>query len=330
MTQSKFRGDPSMKDVIIRKYHESDRIHLISLYKNDLSDNYSEEWFDWLYHHPFNPDTLILVAEYDDKIVGALGEIRKPIVYNERQFICGRHVDPVVDSSMRGKKVFSRLLRTIHEMSASYVDFYYCFPNSASLPGFLRNGYVQAGPFRTPTHQNQFLTVSMKEKIRFLRTGLKIIYAKNHTVEQADFKELENANFIVPKDKFVLNKSYNYLEWRYVDNPIKSYDLLISRRQNQKINAACVTQLQGKGRVSIMDLFQFDSNLNMSAFLVAIRDIFKARMVSVWDNGPEGISRYFYGNSWHNFLVREGKSSTHGNFYNMKHWFLTKGDVEGN
>lgn len=318
-----------MNNINFRLYTRSDRNELISLYQRALNKSYSERWFDWLYNDTFNSNSLILVAEHEGAIVGAISEIRKTIVHNGNQFQCGRHVDPVVAPSMQGKKVFSRLLKAVHEISEGVVDFYYCFPNEASLPGFLKNGYVQAGPFRTPKHQAKYLGVPLKEKVRYFLTGAKTAGRKSSSVEKVPFERLRGLDFHFPHNRFMLLKSYDYINWRYVRNPLKSYELLI-QLDNQKVRSACVIKNRGDCKYAIIDFFQFDPVFSMREFLLFIRDNLNGSEISIWDTGYGDIPDYFYGKDTHNFLVREGKTKMPDSFFNKDHWWLTAGEVESN
>jgi len=314
-----------MGKLILRDYSSEDKAALVRLLQDGLSKDFSMERWDWLHHNEVTLGSHIVVAEYDGKIVGTVGAIKKRFVYNSEEFVGGRHIDPVVDKSMRGKGVFPKMLNALNEMCTD-VNFSYTFPNAASFKGFDRTGYISLGPLLVPVCQLSFFNTTFKEKIRYLGTGVKIV-GENKNINTASFDELEGLTATPRPDKYALKRDYNYVRGRYAASPVRSYELLVSKI-DAVIQNACI--LEHSQNVSIIDLVEYGSEICLPEYLKAIRKLYGKVAVNVWNNSLPDVDRYFLGKSIQNFLVRKGNLKMPESFFSKENWYLTKGEVESN
>lgn len=315
-----------MAQVILREYTDEDIPELVSLYRRGLTEQYSYERWVWLYRNAATLGSHIVVAESDGRIVGAVGEIRKRFEFNNQVLLGGRHLDPVVDKSMRGKGIFLKLLSVLNELCGD-VDLIYCFPNPVSYPGFVKAGYKPLGPIPTPYCQLGFLGVSLKEKVRYFLTGVKTLGKKKALIYRGSLEELKELKPAAPLNKYGLLRDYRYLKWRYAESPIHSYDVLIHRRDNI-IQNACIARRNMDGSVSIVDFVRYHDQIDIGDYLVAFRELYGNVTVVTWDNNVSNCHKYFLGRSRHNFLVREGKSKMPEEIFQSSFWYVTMGDVE--
>jgi len=313
--------------LILREYSEEDKRDLVKLLQHGLTKNFTTERWNWLHHNIVTLGSYIVVALYDNRIVGTVGAIRKKFTYNNERFVGGRHIDPVVDKSMRGKGVFTKMLYALNEM-CNDVNFSYTFPNAASFPGFAKTGYTSVGPIFVPSCQLSFLNVAIKEKVRYLTSGIKTVGRKDTSIIQGSFDELKEAVPVTPKNKYALMRDYSYIKWRYADSPIKSYEVLISKL-NKTIQNACIV-LKNDRLISIMDFIEYQSEISILDYLTAIKKIYGKVTVSVWDSSISDIHKFFVGKSTQNFLVHKGNLKMPERVFDKSFWFITKGEVEGN
>jgi hypothetical protein len=317
-----------MAQLILREYTDEDIPELVSLYQRGLTEQYNYERWVWLYKNVASLGSHIVVAESDGRIVGAVGEIRKRFEFNDQVLLGGRHLDPVVDKSMRGKGIFLKLLGVLNELCGD-VDLIYCFPNSVSYPGFKKAGYKPLGPITTPYCQLGFWGLSLKEKMRYFLTGVKTLGRKNTNIYRGELEELKELKSIAPSNKYALLRDYSYLKWRYAESPIYSYEVLI-HRQGDIIQNACIARQNMDGSVSVVDFVRYHDQIDMGDYLVAFRELYGKVTVVIWDNNVSNIHKYFWGKSPHNFLVRKGKSKMPEEIFQSSFWYVTSGDVESN
>ncbi len=316
-----------MTRLAIRDYSEKDKQEIVMLLQRGLTEQFSVERWNWLHHNDVTYGSHIVVALYENEIVGTVGAIKKKFVYNNEAYVGGRHIDPVVDNKMRGKGVFTKMLNALNEMCVD-VDFSYTFPNGASFPGFAKTGYTSVGPILMPYCQLGFWGKSAKEKIRFFTTGAKTVLGKKYNIVKTSIDDLKNLKPVVPQNRYLVQRDYHYLKWRYSDSPVKEYQLLACRHDNAVQNACVVTV--SNGNVFMVDLMEYESRINISDYLKAIREMYGNVSVGIWNSSLLGVNKYFSGKSKQNFLVREGRLSMPDEFFRLTSWFISKGEVESN
>ena len=311
----------------IREYKQDDKNSVVSLLKKGLTAEFTVERWNWLHHNEVTLGSDIVVGEFEGKIVGVIGAIKKRFIFNDQLFVGGRHVDPVVDTSMRGKGVFTKLLYALNELSDD-VHFSYTFPNAASFKGFAKTGYTSIGPILMPCCQLKFMGSPMKEKARYFKTGFKVPKKPKNDIKKIHFDHLKHLAPRAPKDKYTLQRDYAYLNWRYKESPVKKYELFVHQLTNEIANACII--LNDEYTVYIMDYVEYTEKIDMADYLSAIKNNYGKKKIVAWDNNLPDINDYFFGKSQQNFLVREGKLKMPDEFYNRQNWFVTRGEVEGN
>jgi len=80
----------------------------------------------------------------------------------------------------------------------------------------------------------------------------------------------------------------------------------------------------------MVDLMEYESRINISDYLKAIREMYGNVSVGIWNSSLLGVNKYFSGKSKQNFLVREGRLSMPDEFFRLTSWFISKGEVESN
>lgn len=318
-----------MSGIKIREYSETDKGEIVELLKNGHTKDYSLERWNWLHHNSKTLGSHIIVAEYDGRIVGQFGAIKKRFVYNDKYFIGVKDVDPVVDKVMRGKGIFEKMIHALNE-KCNDVDFIYNFPNNVSYPGFVKAGYASLGPIPPIYCQFGFSGLKLKEKIRYILTGMRIAGRTNKKVIKGNFEDLKDLKPKLPKDKFYLYRDYNYLSWRFKESPLKPYEVLISKSGNQ-IESACII-LKSNKMISIVDAIEYDHEIEISEYLVALRDFYGDVIVEFWDNNLKSIRKYFIGNKYHghNFCLRVSRDEMPKEIFVRRNWYITPGEVESN
>lgn len=311
----------------IREYQTEDKHEIVKLLKKGLSERFTLERWNWLHHNKVTMGSDIIVAEYDGKIVGNVGAIKKKFCYNDEIFVGGRHIDPVVDVIMRGKGVFFKMLGALNELSSD-VNFSYTFPNNPSFRGFSKFGYKSIGPIHIQYCQLSFMKSNFREKFRYFKTGVKIALKDCNTVRKVDIGELERLKPILPIDRYYLVRNFDYIRWRYVESPVKMYDMLAFEKDGM-ITVSCVVE-EEESNVSILDLIPYTKNVDASMILSGIKKIYGNVKINNWSTGLQNINKYFYGKGIQNFMILEGNRKMPNNLYDKNYWYVTKGEVEGN
>lgn len=206
----------------IQKANIADTGAIVDLLKLTLGERLlpkSIEYWNWKHFcNPFGRSE-ILVARFDDKIIGVRAFMRWNWVNDESQINAIRAVDTATHPSYQGKGVFTKLtLSLVHECEAANYDLIFNTPNKKSLSGYKKMGWIDAGkipilltfPFSSP---------------RF--------YADAY-VDYILQKYACNSNLPIKNDRIypILEKSLEtsiseeYYNWRYAQCPIINYGVV--------------------------------------------------------------------------------------------------------
>ena len=189
-----------------------------------------------MHHNSVTVGSDIVVAEYDGKIVETVGAIKNEFCYNDETFVGRRHIDPVMDVSMRGKGVFFKIFGTLNELSPMSI-FSYTLPNNQSCRGFAKYGFQSNGSIHIQYCQLSFLKSGLKEKLRFIMTGAKLIGKDGAETTSGSLDEVKDLTPALPPNKYCFTRDLYYLNWRYAESPVKKNDILIHRHHHQVVMA---------------------------------------------------------------------------------------------
>lgn len=133
----------------LRPPRPEDRAVIIDLLAASLGrddDPRFEALYAWKHEqNPFGP-SLKVVAVDGDRVVGFRGLMRWRWQHGERVVDAVRAVDTATHPDYQGRGIFTRLtLHAVEELRAEGVGFVFNTPNSQSLPGYLKMGWLLVG-----------------------------------------------------------------------------------------------------------------------------------------------------------------------------------------
>ncbi|QYA26044.1 GNAT family N-acetyltransferase [Gramella sp. MT6] len=203
----------------IREANKNDISGILNVLKASLGEQSSNKTIEvWSYKHLENPfgKSLVLIAEFEGKIVGVRAFMRWEWKKNNETFKAYRAVDTATHPEFQGKGVFKRLTLTALKYAENEGgDFIFNTPNSQSKPGYLRMGWVEVGRLKVsllPVFSSIFKSNSHKytQKISWTEAGSAKLFHKYNS-------DLGISN------KLFTPKSKTYLEWRYLKCPLQKY-----------------------------------------------------------------------------------------------------------
>lgn len=102
----------------------------------------SEEWFYWkFFKNPYGDSILACVA-IDNELIGCVAYGKQPFVINGEVFPGVMSFETFIDPNYQGKGLFSKLLKYAEEeVVRQGIKIMLNFPNSQSLPGFLKKNW---------------------------------------------------------------------------------------------------------------------------------------------------------------------------------------------
>lgn len=215
------------KEMRIRQATPEDLPAIVEVLKASLGESkLQKSEAIWRYKHLDNPfgQSLVLVAQEGDQIIGVRAFMRWQWQYKNKVHAAFRAVDTATHPDHQGKGVFKKLTLKAIEMGKQNGDhFIFNTPNNQSMPGYLKMGWEKVS----------------KLKVRLIPTSPLSWKADDQKLEYALFKECSDEHIkslcdkhnVVTSKKNVLftPKSQAYLKWRYENNPLQEYEVMAGK-----------------------------------------------------------------------------------------------------
>lgn len=251
--------------------------------------SFSEKTWEWQYKKLPKHDARIYICACEGKIVGYYHvPVYEGVVGNEKK-IFAMVQDVAISASMRGRSVFRKLAEfATNDLLDSDVNLIYTYPNQKSIHTFLKyNGYKQVYtydsyvlPVKTATViKSKIKLFGFENPVGFLADkyfdfrGGKL--AKDFKVEKKDrFDDEAFELFRRFNSKFYcrLNRSADYLQWRFFEKPVGKH-YLITLESNSKIYAAVVFKIDeilGASTAVMLD-FAFENESHLAQLIHFVR-----------------------------------------------------------
>ncbi|WP_300438022.1 GNAT family N-acetyltransferase [Christiangramia sp.] len=208
--------------MLIREATNQDIPNIVRVLKASLGEDelaLSEEI--WKYKHVNNPfgESLVLLAEENNEIVGVRAFMRWRWQQGTKQFSALRAVDTATHPEHQGKGIFKKLtLKAVELVREDGDHFIFNTPNAQSRPGYLKMGWKTVGK----------INVGLRPSLSFIlnRINQKTYSTCIEGPEQGleDLCQFWN-NRMEDSGNIFTPKSPEYLKWRYHINPLQSYEI---------------------------------------------------------------------------------------------------------
>jgi len=167
--------------------------------------SFSPEFFNWKYNTPFGK-AWIAIAEKNGKMVGSNSMIPLNLVVDGKVTRSWQSCDTAVLPAERGKGIFFKCISNLDTLIRDD-EIFWGFPNRNSTRGLLKLG------FKKTAHLKLWIRPLLFQKMK-INVAAKGVTPELNLPEQ----HLLNGNY--------LEKSDEYLRWRYLQNPSYHYQIL--------------------------------------------------------------------------------------------------------
>ncbi len=250
---------------------------------------FSKENWVWQYENLPSHDARIYLCCSENKIVGYYHVPIYEGIINDRKKNFAMVQDVAVSASMRGRSVFRKLAEfATNDLSNSDINLIYTFPNQKSIRTFLKyNNYQQVYTFDSyilPV--NSSAVIKSKAKLfgfenligwfadrYFDFRSYKLV--KDFTVETEqnfDKETVELFQNFNSKFSCHLNRTQNFLQWRFFDKPVGKH-FLVTLKTSSTVFAAAVFKLDEilETRTAVLLDFAFKDELHLVQLLHYVR-----------------------------------------------------------
>ena len=311
-----------MEDFYIELNDSSNIQELVDLAKTnyDSGDIINKNYINWQYNENPLGKAFITVARAtkNNELVGQYIVIPQEYLINNKIEKGTLSLNTLTREDFRGRGLFTKMaLQTYDECANKNHNFTVGFPNQQSYPGFIKKlGFKYLG--------NIQLLIKPLNPIKIFLNKIK--KQEKHGGEiQLNFKKYSSSNINIDlfsinndKEKYLsfwqeystqniiqLNKSIEYLKWRYIDIPTRNYSI-VKLEKNNKIIGLVIIRVEntlGNKTALLMDVmlinnakFYNDNNVFLEYLTKTLRQ-----------NKIELIACLISENSYENNILKKNK-----------------------
>lgn len=248
--------------MLLRKFEQEDQDGLIDLLNLAYNGWHSIEYFRWKHRKNPHGNSLIWIAEEDNKIVGCYVANPVKLRIGKASVLGAQSVDAAVDPKYRGLGLFKKLARrTLDEANRKGIVATYAFPSYIAYKGQIRIGYQYVfvlpkifkllDPSRLLAKYglaSKNLQKIAKHFLSFRRkTSREEPIVDEFKIGQIKVFEKQFEDFwktFCEKNNYIMiERDREYLNWRYFGNPDKEYVVYVCK-QGKKILGYLVLSIE--------------------------------------------------------------------------------------
>ena len=340
-----------------KKFKKSDLEALLRLrcqvFFNETTQSQTSKWWEWQYEkNSQGPSFIYLATDIKDEAVlaGHYALISYQLKVGNQKVSAVQSLDTFVNPNYRNQGIFIGLAQeTLAEATAKGIEVAFGFPNPNSFSGFVEK-LSFSSPFRLYAYQRPLRMGWLTRRFSFLsffRFFDQVRLLRPYRLKKP--YELQEMTCI-PKDwgsfidtaqarfPLLINRSEEYIRWRYLECPDRSYSLFELRRESVLVGFSVLRINQEKGCLGVItDCMAVDHEswkqlLRISMEKIVERGAASALVYMHPDNPMAGLFRklgFLRTKVSSAFIVRELNKSRHGtSLINPKNWFLMAGDTD--
>jgi len=239
----------------IRHYRAGDEKKIVNLLNKFYSIPRNEDWWQWKYQRKSAGESIVLVAEAGDDIIGHDAFIPWRFKLAEQHVLAYQAVDAITHPYYQKQGIFTTLdSMLLDEAKARGAPFAVGFPNRSSWPTNLKIGWhvgVRLPYLIKILHPlgiiyRKFISTNIDRKSDFPSP------ISGNTENNIEFKLLSNENEnnmwkqVESTKPLMTIRNYTFLKWRYEENPRVAYYKIIYEEQG-KIKGYIVFRFKIKG-----------------------------------------------------------------------------------
>ncbi len=245
-----------------RSYQAGDEIAILELFRIVFGKEMSSKYWNWRFvNNPFSNELFIELMWDGDKLVGHYAVSPVEMMINGNTEKTALSMTTMTHPEYGGRGIFSQLAESLYgKLSKSNYRMVWGFPNNNSHYGFNKN------LLWSDIAVQGMMTLSAKSFLRFMNTDAVGISIRK--MEEIESKLLFQLNSSAKNIK--INKTKEYIQWRYFDNPTAIYKMVRSQDSRGIIIYKVIPSFtdRNQSEIDIMDV-AFDNEISVLASLLA-------------------------------------------------------------
>lgn len=217
-------------EVFAREYRKGDEYGIVDLFRISSDHLRTKSFFKWAnIKNPFSKSISLVLQDSNESIIGHYALMIFRLVYKDEIFNAGFGSQLVIHPKFRNFKFMWKLLNVVWDSSKEKgLRFLYAFPNNNIWP--VKNrlmGWELIKEF-------QPLEVDIRGKDVISGNNSELRFQRICTL--TNYKELINKIWDVSKDMYKdlihIERSYDFVQWRFFQHPLEHYPFYLIKNQN--------------------------------------------------------------------------------------------------
>jgi hypothetical protein len=349
------------QDIQIRPYQKGDEKYLSAILEKIYHRKFSDEYWWWKYlENPLNAH-FCYCAVMEGRVVGFAGAIPYRIKWKDREITAAQLTDLAVEPGLQGKKVFSPLQKASISSFFKTTSAYYGFTNQDSyrvyhaMPGvdyafhvprmikvlnvttFLRQR-IPSGIIANVIGAIANITLTATGKLlkKCASSGIRVRPVESIGPEADVFFREMSEGF-----KAMHIRDHNYLNWRYVRNPLHHHAIFIAEEDARLVGLMVLRNEPGTfRRGTILEFLVYPDRKDVQHLLLTMAENhFRERGVDIVIAWVFPHSPYYRAFRRHLFIPRRGdlivlttitreNDDLKNDLKNPRNWHVSCGDHE--
>lgn len=257
----------------IKPYRPGDETLILQLFELSFGKKMSLEYWNWRFlQNPFTSIHYIDLMWDGDILVGHYAVSPVEMIVEGKKVLTALSMTTMTHPEYSGKGIFTKLAESLYQRIAQDgFEFVWGFPNNNSHYGFIKN--------------LNWSNISLQGMMHLKIDDFKLISSPVHFDSAENFDSEIFKNFI-PKKSVSINKSSQYLNWRYISNPSNKYKVLINEEFSIWVVYKLIQISPESCEIDIMEI-EFNENPSYLAGIIQFiteNEICPISQFNIWDS----------------------------------------------
>ncbi|CAM3324451.1 GNAT family N-acetyltransferase [Empedobacter stercoris] len=212
-----------------------------------------EEWFNWKFRDNPYGEAILACAIDNEKIIGCVALGKHVLNIKGIKYSCALSYETFVHPNYQGKGLFKKLILLAEEEAIKQeIQVLINFPNSNSLPGFLKMNWNKLD---VPEYWLKMVNIfNVIKNIKDLKKSFIPLDSNLKDIKRVEFKECLH-------DKIYIETSQEFFNWRFYQYPVNNYHIV---KDNDNL---AIGRLGRRGELEELQILLCSSDFNLSKMI---------------------------------------------------------------
>ncbi|MBU3193968.1 GNAT family N-acetyltransferase [Clostridium algidicarnis] len=261
-------------DLHIEKYKTGDEYRILELFNEVFKKEMKLEYWRWRYNK--SRKKYINLMWDDENLAGHYAVFPIKVKYNDRFIESGFSMTTMTSSNYKKLGIFKTLAKNLYLDSYNELEVIWGFPNNNSLHGFVK--YLEWKKL----FDINMLMIDIELAERELKNKNNLIHIIDKFTNDYNKLFLDVSN----EYDFIVKRDIEYLNWRFIKNPVNKYYILEYREDNV-LKGYSVYKIYNEENVLYSDIVDFLA-INKYVFIELIKETLlyiknhSAKFANIW------------------------------------------------